>query len=91
MNEKLLEKKLVKGIKERKGFCLKFIPTYANGFPDRIIIMPGNRVYFVELKTTGKHLGPLQVVWCERLLRMGCVWFLIDDEDKLKSFLNYVK
>jgi hypothetical protein len=90
LNEKLIERKLVNKVKSLKGECLKFIPTYANGFPDRIIIMPGDRIWFVELKTTGKTLDPLQALWRDRLIKLGCRWRFIDDAESLQKFINEI-
>ncbi len=60
MNEKLLEEKLRKEIKKMGGLALKFVPLYFVGMPDRIILMPDARVYWVEAKSTGEKLRPIQ-------------------------------
>ena len=53
MNEKLIEKKLREEIQKLGGVALKFLPTYWVGAPDRLILMPGGRVYWAETKSTG--------------------------------------
>ena len=60
MNEKLIERKLREGVKALGGLALKFSSPYHRGVPDRIVLMPGGRMYFVELKTTGKKPTLLQ-------------------------------
>ena len=54
MNEKLLEKKLREEVKKLGGLALKFTSSTYTGMPDRIVLMPKGKVYFVELKTTGQ-------------------------------------
>ena len=56
MIEKDIEKKLHKGVKELKhgALCLKFESPGFSGVPDRIILLPGEKVIFVETKKPGK-------------------------------------
>lgn len=56
MLEKDIEKKLHKGVKALKhgALCLKFESPGFNGVPDRIILLPGEKVIFVETKMPGK-------------------------------------
>lgn len=44
---------------------MKIVPLHA-GWPDRLIIMPGQHFYLVELKT-GTGLRPAQKLWHQRL------------------------
>lgn len=54
MNEKLLERKLREEVKKLGGIALKFTSPFYTGMPDRIILMPGAKTRFVELKSPGK-------------------------------------
>ena len=54
MNEKLLEKKLREGVKVKGGIALKLTSISLTGLPDRLVLLPGGRVKFAELKSTGK-------------------------------------
>lgn len=56
MIEKDIERKLHKGVKELKhgALCLKFESPGFSGVPDRIILLPGEKVIFVETKKPGK-------------------------------------
>lgn len=88
MKESTLEKKLKIAIESLGGECLKFSTVYRSGFPDRIILMPKGKIYFVELKSpTGKGcLAPLQAWWEKRLHFLGCEYFLIDSLETLSQF-----
>ncbi len=56
MLEKDIEKKLHTGIKELKhgALCLKFESPGFTAVPDRMILLPGEKVIFVETKKPGK-------------------------------------
>lgn len=47
-------------VRERGGLCFKFVSPGNPGVPDRLILLPGGRVVFVELKTEGGRLSELQ-------------------------------
>lgn len=69
--EKVVEARLRDGVKARGGLALKFVSPGMNGVPDRIVLMPCGRMWFVELKQTEGRLRPTQVA-CHRLLsRLG--------------------
>jgi len=91
MNEKLLEKKLREEVKKLGGLALKFTSQTYTGMPDRIVLMPGGRVYFVELKSTGKDLEPKQKIARKLLCNLGQIWQVIDAQEKLNDFLHIIK
>ena len=90
MNEKLLEKKLREEVKKLEGLALKFTSSTYTGMPDRIVLMPKGKVYFVELKTTGQNVTSLQWVAIARLDSLEQDWTVIDDQQKLDMFLTRI-
>lgn len=55
------------------GVCIKLSPTGLRGVPDRLIVLPGPRVIFVELKRPkGGVVSALQHWWRDRLVALGC-------------------
>jgi len=52
--EAQIEARLRDAVRQRGGYALKFAPPGMRGWPDRIILMPHGRIYFVELKSPGK-------------------------------------
>ena len=91
MKEKLLEKKLREKIKKMGGLALKFIPFHFVGMPDRLILLPGARVYWVETKSTGKKLRPIQETRQKQLKRLGFKVYKIDCQKDLDLFLKEVQ
>ena len=69
--EKTLERKLVKLIKKFGGMCFKMPAVHFTGLPDRMCLLPGGRVYFVEVKETGKNLSPRQAVVHRQFAKLG--------------------
>lgn len=91
MNEKLIERNLREGVKALGGLALKFSSPYHRGVPDRIVLMPGGRMYFVELKTTGKKPTLLQQKAIGELRELGFDARVIDNQESLNLFLEEIK
>jgi len=90
MNEKLIERKLREAIKQKGGLALKIFAPFFTGMPDRLILLPGGRVEFVELKSTGDNQTPRQRIVTKLLRKLGFNVSLIDDQTKLTAFLNSI-
>ena len=45
-----MEAKLTQVTKAMKGWAIKLLPS-VSGLPDRLVLLPGGRVIFVELKS----------------------------------------
>ena len=86
--EKDIEKKLRREVGFHGGFCLKWVCPGWTGVPDRIILLPGARIYFVETKRPkGGKLSAMQKKWGEWLKALGFDYCVIWDEDDLETFL----
>lgn len=71
MKESSIERKLIEFVKRSGGLCLKFVSPGNAGVPDRIVLLPGGVVGFVELKTETGRLAPIQKAWLAKLQRLG--------------------
>ncbi len=78
MKEKAIEQYLVKEVTRAGGLCLKLFSPGMNGMPDRIILMPGGRLLFCELKAPGKSPRPLQLHRHEQLRSLGFEVCVVD-------------
>jgi hypothetical protein len=65
--EAKLEAACRKRAREVGGWLVKFVSPGHAGVPDRILILPGGSVWFLEFKRPGAKLGPLQERWKRRL------------------------
>ena len=86
-SEKVLEAKLREAIKARGGRALKFLSQFHRGMPDRLVLLPKGRVFFVELKSTGRTPEPLQRKAHNDLRRLGFSVYVIDTTEKLQDLL----
>lgn len=71
-SEKRVEALLVSGVKQMGGVAYKFVSPGNSGVPDRIILMPGGKIYFVELKREDGQLTNLQRRQITRIRKMDC-------------------
>ena len=55
--ERDIESWLRDKIQQMGGVAMKFTSPGNDGVPDRIAILPGGQVWFIELKTTGEKPG----------------------------------
>lgn len=91
MEESRIEKRLKKQIELIGGKAFKFVSPGVSGMPDRIVLMPGGRIYFVELKAPGKKLKALQKYRAKELKNLGFDVRTIDTMEKVDSFTEEVK
>ena len=90
MREKQIEQMLVRGVKNTGGMCLKFISPGLAGVPDRLILMPGGRLAFAELKAPGQKPRPLQQYRIEQLRQLGFRVYVIDSIGQIGGVLDEV-
>lgn len=88
MREKPIEDHLRDECKQYGGLAVKFLPYFVVGFPDRIVLLPGGKIAFVELKRPGEEPRKAQWVWLNRLRALGfeAVWF--DSKEKISAWLS---
>jgi len=91
VSEKTLEKKLREEVKKLGGLALKFSSSTYTGMPDRIVLMPGGKTYWVELKSTGKKQTPIQTRVERKLYSLEHYVFLIDSLYTLSCFINIIR
>ena len=85
--EARLERRLVAAVKARGGVVEKFTPVRA-GVPDRIVLWPGGRVEFVELKAARGTLTPVQRLWCDRAAAIGHQVTVVRGDKGLREWLD---
>ena len=90
MREASLERKLVAAVKSMGGICAKWVSPGLDGVPDRIVLLPGGRIGFAELKAPGKDLRPLQKKRKAQLEALGFSVFKVDAPEKVKEVLNAI-
>ena len=89
--EKEIEKALVRTAKKMGGLALTFVSPGWDGAPDRIVLFPGGRIGFVELKRPGGTMRPLQIRRKKQLESLGFKVFCVDGTEKIPEALDEIK
>lgn len=89
--EKQVEDKLVKSVKRKKGIAVKFSSPWMTGMPDRIVLLPGGRIFFVELKNENGKLSPRQKVVHGILASLGFKVEVISSLAEVQQFINKIE
>jgi len=91
MREKTLERKLVQVVKAAGGVAPKFISPGYDGMPDRLLLLPGGRIAFVEVKAPGKAMRPLQIKRKRQLEALGFRVYCLDDAGQIGGILGEIQ
>lgn len=91
--ENEVEGHLRRRVEKAGGVCVKFLPDFARGFPDRIVLLPGGVLVWVETKRPqGGVLSPVQKVQHVLLRRLGqrveVVWTKDQADDLIDSLVG---
>lgn len=89
MREASVEAVLFAGVKARGGWALKILPSVA-GMPDRIVVLPGGRHYFVELKRVNTDTTALQQHRHEGLAAIGHPVAVLHGSREVREWLEEV-
>ncbi len=88
--ENTIERRFKNEIKKHGGKAFKFISPGTAGMPDRIVLLPGGRAVFVELKAPRKELRPLQEKRAEELRALGFQAYKIASIQEVENFITEV-
>ena len=88
--EKTVEAYLRKRVKAAGGLALKLVCPGWTGVPDRLILMPGARVYFAETKDLGKTPKRRQLYVHDRLRALGFMVFVPDSRTAVDDMMTRI-
>lgn len=88
LEERQVEKYLCDKVKGLGGLCIKLSPDWYTGIPDRMCLLPGGRIVFIETKAPGKRERPSQRVFGARLRALGFHFFVCDTKASVDIILN---
>ncbi len=90
MREKEIELRLVKAVKKMGGRAVKFTSIGFDGMPDRLVLLPGGKCGFVEVKAPGKKPRALQLVRHEMLRALGFKVYVLDAREQIEEIINEI-
>jgi hypothetical protein len=89
IRESSIEGYLRQRVKDRGGLCVKLNPAGLVGIPDRLVVLPGGRVAFVEVKKPkGGLVGKAQFVWRDRLVELGVMHRFVFTKEDVEEMLE---
>jgi hypothetical protein len=91
MREKQIEQKLVQAVRAAGGVAPKFISPGCDGMPDRLLLLPGGRIAFAEVKAPGKTMRPLQIKRKRQLEALGFRVYCLDDAGQIGGILDEIQ
>ncbi len=88
MSEKQVEKHLVTEAKRLGGVAVKFPTIFNRSWPDRILLLPGGKIAFIELKAEDGRatLGQLRII--QYLNELGFTAQVLHSEMAIDVFLR---
>lgn len=87
-----VEKYLRQRVQDVGGLCIKLNPAGCVGIPDRLVLLSGGRLAFVEVKKPkGGVVGRLQFVWRDRLIEMGFVHRFVFRHEDVEEMLDVLQ
>lgn len=88
--ESRIERRLAVSVKKMGGMAVKFVSPGLDGVPDRIVLLPGRKIAFVELKAPGKKPRPLQQKRMEQLKGLGFPVYVVDGVEQIGGVLDEI-
>lgn len=91
MREKTIEQKFRVAVKAAGGLALKFTSPGFDGMPDRIVLLPGGKMAFVEVKAPGEKPRPLQLARHRLIRRLGFRVYVLDAVSQIGGMIDEIQ
>ena len=88
MRERDIEAYLRVKVNALGGTAYKFVSPGHAGVADRLVLLPGGVVWFIEVKAPGGRLSPLQVLFGRRMQEMGMNYRVIWSKEDVDAWLS---
>lgn len=88
MKESEVERYFVWAVQRAGGRTWKFTSPSNRGVADRIACLPDGSTWFVELKTRGGRLSPLQVLFSEQVLELKQKYAVLWTKEQVDQWLK---
>lgn len=86
MREAAVERHLVAVVRKLGGEALKFTSPGRRHVHDRLVLLPGGEVWFVETKAPGAKPRAGQVRFHALLKRLRCATVVLDTKEKIDAW-----
>nr|DAH34973.1 MAG TPA: Nuclease [Caudoviricetes sp.] len=89
-SEKVFERTLSKYVDDAGGMAVKLLSQFLRGLPDRMFLLKGGRVLFVEFKSTGKKPTKIQEYVHKRIQALGFLVLVVDSVEAYEKAKNLI-
>lgn len=89
-SEKYLEGLLTKRTKYLGCICLKYSNGNETGYPDRMVLLPNGGIIWVEIKSAGKKLRPIQEARKKQLETIGHEVYVVDSVASVDAVIDII-
>lgn len=90
VSEKVIERYLVERAKSVGLPCLKYANANMTGYPDRLLVLRGGKIVWVELKSRGRKPSKLQQRRHAELEAIGHTVLVIDSKGGVDELINRI-
>jgi hypothetical protein len=92
MREEGIESYLRARVVAAGGLCVKLSPAGYAGIPDRLVVLPGGKILFIEVKKPkGGVIERLQYVWRDRLVALGCTHLFVLRREDVDAMMDTMR
>lgn len=89
-SEKVFERTLSKYVDDQGGMAVKLLSQFIKGLPDRMYLLHGGIVVFVEFKSTGKRPTKIQEYIHKRIQDLGFPVLVVDSVETHEEARNLI-
>ena len=89
-SEKVFERTLSKYVEDIGGMAVKLLSQFLRGLPDRMFLLKGGVVIFVEFKSTGKKPTKIQEYIHKRIQALGFPVIVVDSVETYEGAKNLI-
>lgn len=89
-SEKVFERTLSKYVDDIGGMAVKLLSQFLRGLPDRMFLLKGGVVIFVEFKSTGKKPTKIQEYIHKRIRDLGFPVLVVDSVETYENAKNLI-
>lgn len=89
-SEKVFERTLSKYVDDIGGMAVKLLSQFLRGLPDRMFLLKGGIVIFVEFKSTGKKPTKIQEYVHKRIQALGFPVLVVDSVEAYEKAKNLI-
>lgn len=86
--ERHVEAYLLTRVKQLGGTTIKMATIHQRSLPDRLVVLPGGKVGFAELKRPGGKATAAQIHIITKLQRLGCFAQVVVGKEGVDEFLT---